>query len=236
MPRIWAGIDAGKRHHHCVVINEAGAHLHSIRVANDEAELLNLIEVVIRIADGETCTWAIDLNHGGAALLLALLAARQQPVIYIPGVRMHHVARSYSGDGKSDAKDAAIIADQARMRRDVRLLEPTAERQIELSALTTYRKDLACDRTRAINRLRAHLLDYFPELERELDFSASHSALVLLTDAPTPTDLRAAGVEAVAERLRTHRCRAAAKVAVKAVAAAQHQLVRLPGVKSRGVV
>ncbi|WP_146082281.1 MULTISPECIES: IS110 family transposase [unclassified Rathayibacter] len=29
MPQIWAGIDAGKGHHHCVVIDAAGAKLHT---------------------------------------------------------------------------------------------------------------------------------------------------------------------------------------------------------------
>ncbi|WP_373302745.1 IS110 family transposase [Streptomyces atratus] len=32
---------------------------------------------------------------------------------------MHHASRSYRGNGKTDAKDAYVIADQARMRRDL---------------------------------------------------------------------------------------------------------------------
>ncbi|MFI1488777.1 transposase [Streptomyces sp. NPDC020747] len=32
---IWAGIDAGKTHHHCVAIDESGRQLLSRRVAND---------------------------------------------------------------------------------------------------------------------------------------------------------------------------------------------------------
>nr|QIY66110.1 IS110 family transposase [Streptomyces sp. RPA4-2] len=31
---------------------------------------------------------------------------------------VHHAPRGYHGDGKTDAKDAYVIADQARMRRD----------------------------------------------------------------------------------------------------------------------
>ncbi|KJF19229.1 hypothetical protein SZ00_06156 (plasmid) [Rhodococcus sp. AD45] len=43
MVRVWAGIDAGKSHHHCVVIDEDGRQLLSRRVANDESNLLVLI-------------------------------------------------------------------------------------------------------------------------------------------------------------------------------------------------
>jgi Transposase len=57
-----------------------------------------------------------DLNARGAALLIALLAGRGQQVLYIPGRIVHHAAATYRGDGKTDAKDARIIADQARMR------------------------------------------------------------------------------------------------------------------------
>lgn len=35
MPEIWAGVDIGKTHHHCVMINSDGKRLLSRRVAND---------------------------------------------------------------------------------------------------------------------------------------------------------------------------------------------------------
>ena len=61
-----------------------------------------------------------DLADGGAALLIALLLAHGQELLYIPGRAVHHAAGGYRGDGKTDAKDAAVIADQARIRRDLR--------------------------------------------------------------------------------------------------------------------
>ena len=41
--KLWAGIDAGKAHHHCVVIDADGNRLLSQRVPNDEPALLELI-------------------------------------------------------------------------------------------------------------------------------------------------------------------------------------------------
>lgn len=78
VPEIWAGIDIGKEHHHCVVIDADGTRLLSRRVANDEAELLGLIADVPAI-HGDAL-WAVDLNHGGAALLIGLLLGHDQPV------------------------------------------------------------------------------------------------------------------------------------------------------------
>lgn len=43
MPEIWAGVDIGKEHHHCVVIDARGERLLSRRVLNDETELLRLL-------------------------------------------------------------------------------------------------------------------------------------------------------------------------------------------------
>ncbi len=40
MVDIWAGIDAGKREHHCVVIDADGTQLLSQRITNDEDTLL----------------------------------------------------------------------------------------------------------------------------------------------------------------------------------------------------
>ena len=59
MARVWAGVDAGKTHHHCVVIDGDGKKLLSRRVANDEPDLLALIGDVTALA-GEV-TWAVDL-------------------------------------------------------------------------------------------------------------------------------------------------------------------------------
>ncbi len=108
-------------------------------------------------------TWAVDLNNGGAALLIALMAEREQRLHYIPGRVVHHAAGGYrGGDSKTDAKDAAIIADQARMRRDLHPMRAGDEISIELGILTSRRTDLMRDRTRTINRLRALLGTYFP--------------------------------------------------------------------------
>ncbi|WP_224111647.1 IS110 family transposase [Mycobacterium avium] len=192
---VWAGIDAGKLSHHCVVIDEAGKKLLSRKVSNDEADLRRLIDDVAGLAAGGHLQWAVDLNAGGATLLITLLVASEQNLVYIPGRTVHYASAAYRGDGKTDAKDAAVIADQARMRRDLQPFRQRDEITVDLRLLCARRTDLAMDRNRALARLRATLVEYFPALERTFNYAHRRGALTLLTRFQTPTANPASGTD-----------------------------------------
>lgn len=64
MAQLWAGIDAGKRTHHFVLIDGAGTVLLSRKVANDESDLLAVIADVFAIAEDRTVCFATDLTDG----------------------------------------------------------------------------------------------------------------------------------------------------------------------------
>lgn len=226
MPEIWAGMDIGKEHHHCVVIDTEGGRLLSRRVLNDEAELKTLIADVLAISPD--VLWAVDLNHGGAALVIGLLLAQDQPIAYLTGLAVHRAAGTYRGEGKTDAKDAFVIADQARVRRDLGLLRPGDETAVNLRTLTARRLDAVFDRTRAINRLRAQLLEVFPALERSLEL-VNRGPLVLLTGFQTPAAIRRTGAARIEAWLRKRKVRSAAVLARTAVEAARAQSIALPG-------
>ncbi|GFG79762.1 hypothetical protein MPRG_30380 [Mycobacterium paragordonae] len=172
--------------------------------------------------------WAIDLNHGAAALLIGLLVAREQPLAYLTGLAIHRASASYRSEGKTDARDAFVIADQARLRRDISLLRPGDEIAVDLRILTTRRVDVVFDRTRQINRLRAQLLEISPALERALTLT-NKGPLVLLTAYQTPAAIRRAGVARLDAWLRKQGARNATALAQTAVEAARSQSVVLPG-------
>ncbi|MZF84181.1 transposase [Streptomyces sp. SID5643] len=236
MPRIWAGVDIGKEHHHCVVIDAAGERLLSRRVLNDESALSELIGDVLAL--DRDVLWAVDLNGGGAALLIGLLLSHDQAMVYITGLTVHHASASYRGEGKTDAKDAFVIADQARMRRDLGLLRPGDEVAVDLRTLTTRRADLVADRTRRadlvadrtrqINRLRAQLLEIFPALERSPDLT-NKGPVILLTGCQTPAAIRRSAAKRIEMWLRGRKVRGAATLARTAVEAAEAQHTALPG-------
>jgi transposase len=229
-------MDAGKAAHHCVVLDTDGKRRLSRRVDNDETALLKLIADVLELSDGGPVTWAIDLNAGGAALMIALLTDNGQRLLYIPGRTVHHASGSYRGDGKSDAKDAFVIADQARMRRDLEPIHRGDDIAVDLRILTSRRLDLAADRTRAINRLRAQMLEYFPALERAFDYKTSKAALVLLTQYQTPAALRRVGKNRLATWLKNRKVRNSELVAAIAVEAAEAQHTAVTGEKLAATV
>ncbi|MEV6496917.1 IS110 family transposase [Streptomyces prunicolor] len=228
VPQIWAGMDIGKEHHHCVVIDADGRRLLSRRVLNDESALLELVGDVLAL--DEDVLWAMDTNHGGAALLIGLLLSHDQPMAYITGLAVHRASGTYRGEGKTDAKDAFVIADQARMRKDLGRLRPGGEVAVDLRTLTARRTDVVCDRTRQINRLRAQLVEIFPALERVLELT-DKGPVVLLTGYQTPAGIRRAGVRRIEAWLKNRKVRGAATLARSVVEAAEAQHTVLPGEK-----
>jgi Transposase len=98
-------------------LDASGRELLSRKVQNDEAQLLMLIDEVLALA--EEVIWALDQPGGGAAILLALLWERNQRVLYVPGLTVDRARDAYRGESKTDARDAHVIADQARMRPDL---------------------------------------------------------------------------------------------------------------------
>ena len=141
---------------------------------------------------------------------------------------MHHASQIYRGEGKTDAKDAAVIADQARMRNDLQALRAGDEISTGLRILTARRADKSADRVRTINRLQAQLLEYFPALERAFDYSRSKAALTLLSKYRTPDGIRRAGQARIHAWLKKHGARSSAAVATAAVEAAKSQHTVVP--------
>jgi transposase len=190
MDKAWVGVDAGKEFHWAHVLDASGRELLSRKVENGEADLSRLIDEALLLA--EEILWAVDQPGGGAALLLALLWERNQRVLYIPGLTLDRARDTYRGESKTDARDAHVIADQARMRPDLGELEPGEEQIAELQLLLARRRDLITDQSRIVTRLRETLLSLFPALERALDLN-SKGPLILLTHHQTPAKLRRSG-------------------------------------------
>jgi transposase len=225
--RSWVGVDIGKTHHWVCVLDANGKALLSTKVLNDEAEILTLIASVGELA--QEAIWAVDIIGAPSALLLALLAHTGQSVHYAPGRVVAAMSAAYTGEGKTDMKDAHVIAETARIRRDLAVIDRDTDLVRNLGVLTGHRADLVADRVRMINRLRDLMTSVFPSLERTFDYSSCKGALVLLTGYASPSRLRRIGQARLAAWLRQRRVRNASGVAAKAVTAARAQMTVLPG-------
>jgi hypothetical protein len=82
---------------------------------------------------------------------------------------MRRIADLHPGEGKTDARDAYVIADAARtMPHTLRRVGAEEETLAGLSVLAGYDDDPAAQCTRLSNRLRDFLLHVHPALERLL--------------------------------------------------------------------
>jgi transposase len=225
--KAWAGIDVGKRHHWVCVVDQDGRQLLSVKVANDQAGIEAVIGSVTGLA--AKITWAVDIIGAPSALLLAVLSQSGQHVRYASGRLVAAMSGAYAGEGKTDPKDAYVIAETARIRRNLPVIGHKSDLVCNLGLLTGHRADLIADRVRMINRLRDVLTSVFPALEREFDYSSCKGALVLLTGYACPARIRRIGQARLASWLRQRRVRGYAGVAARAVTAAQAQRITLPG-------
>jgi transposase len=223
----WVGIDVGKSHHWACVVDAEGNSLLSLKVVNDEAEIAALLARAGSLAT--RLVWAVDIIGAPSALLLALLARAGQSVRYASGRMVAAMSGAYVGEGKTDAKDAYVIAETVRLRRDLAVIDADTDLVRNLAVLTGHRADLVADRVRMINRLRDLMTSVFPSLERAFDYSSHKGALVLLTGYASPDRIRRVGQTRLAGWLRNRNVRGSADVATRAITAAKAQSIVLPG-------
>ena len=108
------------------------------------------------------------------------------------------------------------------MRTDVQPVRRGDQISTDLRLLTARRTDLIFDRVRAINRLRATMLEFFSALEAAFDYSKT-APLILVAGYQTPDTIRRIGASRLAGWLKKRGARGANAVAAKAVEAARAQ-------------
>jgi transposase len=165
---IVIGADTHKGSHALAVVDEGTGRVRGQReIKAEESGHL----AAVRWARGldEERVWAIeDCRHVSRRFEQALLAAGERVVRVAP----HRMGASRKGErerGKSDQIDALAVA-RAVVNDGVDQF-PVAylnEQAMEIRLLFDHRHDLVVERTRALNRLRWHLLALCPELERSL--------------------------------------------------------------------
>ncbi|MFD6273934.1 IS110 family RNA-guided transposase, partial [Nocardia asteroides] len=144
----------------------------------------------------------------------------------------------YPGEAKTDAKDAAVIADAARtMPHTLRCLELTDEITAELTVLTGFDQDLAAEATRTSNRIRGLLTQFHPSLERVLGPRLDHQAVTwLLERHGSPAALRKAGRRRLVELIRPKAPRMAQRLIDDVFDALDEQTVVVPGTEAAALI
>ncbi len=140
---VFCGLDVGKEAHHACAVDPGGRRLFDAALPQDEATI--------------------------GALPIAVARAMGLGVAYLPGLAMRRIADLHPGSAKTDARDAYVIADAARvMPHTLRRVDVGEEALAELNVLVGFDDDLAAEATRLTNRLRGLLTQVHPALERVL--------------------------------------------------------------------
>ncbi len=151
---------------------------------------------------------------------------------------MRRIADLHAGEAKTDARDAAIIAEAARsMPHTLRSLRLADEQLAELTMLCGFDDDLADQVTQTSNRIRGLLTQIHPALERVLGPRLDHPAVLdLLERYPSPAALAAVSEKTLANRLTKLAPRLGKGLATEIVQALSEQAVTVPGTQAATIV
>jgi hypothetical protein len=149
---VYCGLDVGKSEHHACALDPAGGRLYDKALPNDQAALAG---VLAQLAGHGRVLVVVDQPASIGALAVAVARWLGIDVGYLPGLAMRRLADLHPGQGKTDARDAYVIADAARtMPHTLRRVGTDDETLAELGVLAGYDDDLAAQSTRLTNRLR----------------------------------------------------------------------------------
>lgn len=109
---VFLGLDVGKTNHHGHGLTPAGKKVFDKQLPNTEPKLR---EVFTKLkAKFGTVLVIVDQPASIGALPLTVARDAGCQVAYLPGLAMRRIADLYPGEAKTDARDAAVIADAAR--------------------------------------------------------------------------------------------------------------------------
>jgi transposase len=208
--RLFVGDDWAEDHHDIEVMDEAGRVLARRRLPEGPAGFAQLHVLVGGLlpedADDAQVAVGIERDHGPWVSALTAAGYAVFPVNPLQAARFRD--RHGVSGAKSDRGDAHVLADV--VRTDAHQLRPAAGDSAAaegIKVLARTHKTLIWELGRQVQRLRHHLLEYFPAAVEAFPDLAAPDALELLGKAPDPeraARLTRAQVAAALKRARRH--------------------------------
>jgi transposase len=227
---VFRALDVGKLEHHGTALLRDGRTTFDKPLPNGEPALRQLFARLQR--KGKVLV-VVDQPASIGTMAVTVARACGCEVAYLPGLSVRRLADLHPGTGKTDARDAYVIADAARtLPHLLHSIEPVDSVRAELTMVLGYDDDLAQDATRTSNRLRGLLTSIHPALERVLGPRLRHPAvLALLQVFGSPAALAEAGTEQMIHVMlaAAPRMRSADHLAEQITQALAEQTVEVPG-------
>jgi len=206
--RLFVGDDWAEDHHDIEVMSEAGEVLAKRRLPEGVGGIAQLHAIVgAQLGeDAEDAEVTVGIETDRGPWVAALIASGYLVFPVNPLQASRYRQRHGVSGAKSDAGDAHMLADM--VRTDSHQLRPAAGDSPEAEAvkvLARTHKTLIWERTRAVQRLRHQLREYFPAALEAFDDLDAPDTLELLAKAPGPAraaKLTCAQVSAALKRAR----------------------------------
>jgi len=206
--RLFVGDDWAEDHHDVEVMDQAGKVLAKRRLPEGAAGMAQLHGLVgAHLGEGdEDAEVVVGIETDRGPWVAALLAAGYLVFPVNPLLASRYRERHVVSGAKSDAGDAHMLADM--VRTDSHQLRPAAGDSPEaegIKVLARTHKTLIWERTRATQRLRHQLREYFPAALEAFEDLDAPDTLELLGKAPEPARaarLTRAQVSAALKRAR----------------------------------
>ncbi|MBX6765904.1 MAG: IS110 family transposase [Actinomadura rubrobrunea] len=180
----FVGIDWAAAEHAVCVMNEAGKIVSEFTVRHSADGIAQLVRRLAKYGDPELVPVAIERPNG--RLVDLLLEAGHAVVPVSPNaIKTWREGEVLSG-AKSDAGDAAVIAEYLRLRQHrLRVVTPYSSRTKAVRTVVRTRDDLVGMRVTAINQLSALLEAHWPGAKALFADLESPISLEFLTRYPT---------------------------------------------------
>jgi hypothetical protein len=207
--RLFVGDDWAEDHHDVEVMDEAGKVLARRRLPEGAAGMAQLHELVGQFVpedDMDSAEVVIGIETDRGPWVAALVAAGYTVFPVNPLQASRYRERHGVSGAKSDAGDAHMLADMVRTdSHQLRAAAGDSPEAAGIKVLARTHKTLIWERTRATQRLRHQLREYFPAALEAFDDLDAPDVLELLGRAPEPAraaKLTRAQVSAALKRAR----------------------------------
>lgn len=188
---IFVGDDWAEAHHDVYLCDEAGAKL-SARRLPEGIEGVTLLHQLLgeRVDDPSDVVVGIETDRG--LWVQSLVEAGYQVYAINPRAASRYRDRHTVSGAKSDPGDAKVLAELVRTdRHNHRPVAGDSDLAEGVKVLARAHQNLIWDRTRATNRLRCSLREYFPAALATFADLADRDALAVLAKAATPAEAKA---------------------------------------------
>jgi transposase len=201
---LTCGIDWAEAHHDVALVDENGKVLVRKRVTADLPGFTALLELIAEHG-GDPSSTPVAIETDKNLFVVALAAAGFTVYPINPKALARYRERHGQAGAKSDPADATTLANVLRTDRHVhRPLPGISDQGLAVKALARQHQEAIWALHQTISRLRAVLLDFYPQAVKAFPKMQQHAATTILAAAPTP----AAGQRLTRRRVEAllHRC------------------------------